>query len=70
MDETLARQVRLRAADACEYCRMRQAFYPTVPFPIDHIIAQQHGGHRPSPRRRLAPFASPMKDRGGKRPAS
>ncbi len=23
---------------------MPQAFYPTVPFPIDHIIAQQHGG--------------------------
>jgi hypothetical protein len=25
---------------------MVQAFYPTVPFPIDHIIAQQRG-HRP-----------------------
>jgi hypothetical protein len=24
---------------------MLQAFYPTVPFPIDHIIARQHGGH-------------------------
>ena len=23
---------------------MPQALYPTVPFPIDHIIAQQHGG--------------------------
>ena len=23
---------------------MLQAFYPTVPFPIDHIIARQHGG--------------------------
>jgi hypothetical protein len=21
-----------------------QAYYPTVPFPIDHIIARQHGG--------------------------
>ena len=23
---------------------MPQAYYPTVPFPIDHIIARQHGG--------------------------
>jgi hypothetical protein len=23
---------------------MPQAHYPTVPFPIDHIIARQHGG--------------------------
>jgi hypothetical protein len=23
---------------------MPQSFYPTVPFPIDHIIARQHGG--------------------------
>jgi hypothetical protein len=44
MDESLAQQVRLRAKNACEYCRMPQAFYPTVPFPIDHIIAQQHSG--------------------------
>src|SRR5262245_25077103 len=44
MDDSLARQVRRRASGACEYCRMPEAFYPTVPFPIDHIIAQQHGG--------------------------
>jgi hypothetical protein len=44
MDETLAEQVRQRANHVCEYCHMPQAFYPTVPFPIDHIIAQQHGG--------------------------
>lgn len=30
--------------EACEYCRMPQVFYPTVPFPIDHIIARQHRG--------------------------
>ena len=24
--------------------REPQAFYPTIPFPIDHIIARQHGG--------------------------
>jgi hypothetical protein len=44
MDESLAEEVRRRASDACEYCRMPQAFYPTVAFPIDHIIARQHGG--------------------------
>jgi hypothetical protein len=44
MDPALAEVVRRRANGACEYCRMPQAFYPTVPFPIDHIIAQQHGG--------------------------
>ncbi len=44
MDETLIEQVRRRAGQACEYCKMPRACYPTVPFPIDHIIAQQHGG--------------------------
>jgi hypothetical protein len=44
MDESLARKVRARAGDACEYCRMPQIYYPTVPFPIDHILARQHGG--------------------------
>lgn len=44
MEELLARQVRERAGHACEYCRMPQVYYPTVPFPIDHVIARQHGG--------------------------
>ncbi len=44
MDESLARPVRERAGHACEYCLMPQAYYPTVVFPIDHIIARQHGG--------------------------
>lgn len=44
MDASLARQVRERAGHACEYCRMLQSFYPTVAFPIDHIVARQHGG--------------------------
>jgi len=44
MDESLAQEVRQRADHACEYCRMPQALYPTVPFPIDHVIARQHGG--------------------------
>jgi len=44
MDDSLAQEVRLRAGGVCEYCRMPQAFYPTVPFPIDHVVALQHGG--------------------------
>ena len=40
MDESLAREVRRRAGYACEYCRVPQACYPTVPFPIDHVIAR------------------------------
>jgi hypothetical protein len=44
MDVTLAQEVRRRAGDACEYCRMPQVYYPTVVFPIDHITARQHGG--------------------------
>jgi hypothetical protein len=44
MDESLAEEVRRRANYACEYCRMPSGFYPTVPFPFDHIIAHQHGG--------------------------
>jgi hypothetical protein len=44
MDKLLAERVRRRANYTCEYCRMPQEFYPTVPFPIDHVIAQQHGG--------------------------
>jgi hypothetical protein len=44
MDVALTREVRARAGRACEYCRMPEAFYLTIPFPIDHIIARQHGG--------------------------
>src|SRR5437660_11487008 len=43
MGESLAEEVRRRAGDACEYCRIPQALYP-APFPIDHVIAQQHSG--------------------------
>ncbi len=44
MDRSLAQEVRERAGHACEYCRMPQTCYPTVPFPIDHVISRQHGG--------------------------
>jgi hypothetical protein len=43
MDESLVRKVWRRARNACEYCHIPQALYP-IPFQIDHIIAQQHGG--------------------------
>jgi 5-methylcytosine-specific restriction endonuclease McrA len=44
MDASLARDVRERARHVCEYCRMPESNYSTVPFPIDHVIARQHGG--------------------------
>lgn len=44
MDEELLRAVRQRAGEACEYCRVPQSAYPTVTFPVDHVIARQHGG--------------------------
>src|SRR5437588_6388740 len=39
MDDPLVRQVRARAAGACEYCRIPEAYYP-VPSQIDHVIAR------------------------------
>jgi HNH endonuclease len=44
IDHALAEAVRVRAGYVCEYCRMPMTCYPTVVFPIDHIIARQHGG--------------------------
>lgn len=43
MDRDLQRAVWKRAGSACEYCRIPQALDP-LPFQIDHIIAEQHGG--------------------------
>lgn len=43
MDANLDRLVRERARHACEYCRLPQSVY-RFHFPIDHVIAQQHGG--------------------------
>ena len=40
----LARAVRERADHACEYCRVPAAGYPTITFPVDHVIARQHDG--------------------------
>ena len=44
MEAALIQAVRKRAKGMCEYCRISHRFYPTVPYPIDHIIALQHGG--------------------------
>lgn len=44
IDAHLAEVVRSRAGHACEYCRVPEAGYPTIAFPIDHVLARQHGG--------------------------
>jgi hypothetical protein len=44
MDARLAQAVRDRAGNACEYCRVPQAGFPTIVFHVDHIVARQHGG--------------------------
>jgi hypothetical protein len=43
MDKVLEEQVRTRAGDACEYCRLPQAA-SRIRFPVDHVTARQHGG--------------------------
>lgn len=43
MNEPLERRVRERAGHRYEYCRV-PAFVSEFTFPLDHIIAQQHGG--------------------------
>jgi hypothetical protein len=43
MDKALQREVRSRAQYRCEYCHFPEEF-AELPFHIDHVIAQQHGG--------------------------
>lgn len=43
MDKAVHSAVRLRAHDRCEYCQF-PAELAELPFHLDHIIAQQHGG--------------------------
>jgi hypothetical protein len=43
MDPSLDQDVRARAENCCEYCRIPQSGYP-LQFELDHIIAAQHGG--------------------------
>ena len=43
MNSRLEKQVRRRAQDRCEYCRLPQSV-SRIRHQIDHIIATQHGG--------------------------
>jgi hypothetical protein len=43
MQESLERRVRNRAGERCEYCRI-PSYISEFTFPVDHIIAKQHGG--------------------------
>jgi HNH endonuclease len=43
MDERLGRQVRRRAGQVCEYCRLPATVDPLW-FEIEHVIPVQHGG--------------------------
>lgn len=56
MDNYLAEFVRQRANRCCEYCQMPQ-HYDELPFEIDHVIAEQHGGKTVASNLALACFA-------------
>jgi len=43
VNRTLRQQVRERAENRCEYCRLRQEHEPNRSFHIEHIIATKHG---------------------------
>ena len=43
MDNALRQQVRARAGDRCEYCRLPQAGHDER-FSVDHVVARKHGG--------------------------
>lgn len=44
MDAHTRLEVRQRAVNRCEYCRLHQQDEQDNPFHIEHIIAKQHGG--------------------------
>ena len=43
MEAATTGQVRTRAGERCEYCRIHQRHY-LLTFHIEHIVARQHGG--------------------------
>jgi hypothetical protein len=43
VNQRLVREVRRRAGDRCEYCRIPFPQY-RLPFQVDHVIARQHEG--------------------------
>jgi hypothetical protein len=51
MDRKTEHIVRLRSGGVCEYCRLPEVV-SHLPFPLDHIVARQHGG--PSSEENLA----------------
>src|SRR5260370_21139757 len=53
MDVALEREIWQRARATCEYCRLPQAYH-RIPFQIDDIIAEQHGGATTSANLALA----------------
>jgi hypothetical protein len=55
VEQALASLVVRRARAACEYCRLPQNL-SAIPFEIDHIIAQKHGGLTDGPNLALACF--------------
>jgi len=56
MDRLLRDEVRWRAEERCEYCRIPQAFDP-IPYHLDHTIAQKHRGSTTSPNMAWSRFA-------------
>jgi hypothetical protein len=43
VNRALVRKVWTRAGGRCEYCLISQSTFP-LPFQIDHILAEKHGG--------------------------
>ena len=56
MDRALEDLARRRAVDRCEYCQVPQS-HDRLPFEIDHIIAESHGGETKASNLCLCCFA-------------
>jgi hypothetical protein len=56
MNIALVESVWERAHRCCEYCRMPQ-IYDELPFEIDHVVSEQHGGKTVASNLALACFA-------------
>src|SRR3954468_2997985 len=56
MQLALTRRVRVRAGRRCEYCLLPESL-SSIPFEIDHIVAEQHGGRAVFGNLALACFA-------------
>lgn len=57
----LAREIRRRASDRCEYCRLPQSAFRRL-FHIEHIVARQHGGLSVPGNLSLACWSCNLKD--------